>query len=295
MEVPLVAESQSAPLVPSLLMLLVLGVGALIWFSPLRLRRSELTANSLTPWRISWMDFGLWLCAIYFSVFAAQVLAFQAIPRFLEEPPPWHPDAGNATALLIMAGITLQAPLLLAFFALRAWQPQIYHLPLSGGAARRPPTLFNTLLFFLLVMPLVIVISLAWTGVLAGLEQLGVAVDRDPQQLVQLLSAVSDPLVFLVFLALAVGLAPIAEELIFRAGLYRFFKSRFPRLVSMLFSALLFALLHANLASFLPLLFLGVALAVVYEITGSIRGPILLHALFNAFQLSMILLIGDSL
>jgi hypothetical protein len=39
--------------------------------------------------------------------------------------------------------------------------------------------------------------------------------------------------------------------------------------------------LHANLASFVPLALLGIGLALVYEKTGSLVAPVVLHALFN--------------
>mgnify|MGYP001593282845 CR=1 FL=1 len=47
-------------------------------------------------------------------------------------------------------------------------------------------------------------------------------------------------------------------------------------------TSLLFALTHANTATFLPLAFLAMVLVFLYERTGNLLAPILTHSLFNA-------------
>lgn len=83
---------------------------------------------------------------------------------------------------------------------------------------------------------------------------------------------------------------PILEELIFRAGLYRFFKSRMPSVPAAILSSVIFAILHDAPASYLPLTLLGCVLCFAYEKTGRIAAPILVHALFNANTLFCLLL-----
>ena len=46
----------------------------------------------------------------------------------------------------------------------------------------------------------------------------------------------------------------------------------------------LFAVVHANLLSFAPLLLVGILLARNYERSGNLLVPILFHAFFNAFS-----------
>jgi membrane protease YdiL (CAAX protease family) len=84
-------------------------------------------------------------------------------------------------------------------------------------------------------------------------------------------------------------LAPMMEELLFRAGLYRFCRQRLGRVAALLISGTLFGAIHANWAGFLPLSVLGVMLALVYEATGSIRVSIVAHAFFNLNSILMIL------
>ena len=90
----------------------------------------------------------------------------------------------------------------------------------------------------------------------------------------------------ILIIVLAVSLAPVAEEFIFRFFLYGVVKRYGGRVVGIVASALLFAAVHGHLPSFLPLFVLGVCLAVAYEWSGSILVPMMMHALFNAVTLT---------
>jgi hypothetical protein len=86
----------------------------------------------------------------------------------------------------------------------------------------------------------------------------------------------------------AVVLAPVAEEFIFRGILFPFLKQRgFPKLAWLGVSAL-FALIHFNLATFMPLFVLALALTWLYEKTDCLLAPITAHALFNAINLALL-------
>ncbi len=87
---------------------------------------------------------------------------------------------------------------------------------------------------------------------------------------------------------LAVALAPIAEEFIFRFFLYGVLKRYLGRFGALVFTALLFAAVHAHLPSFAPLFVLGACFTLAYEWSGSILVSMTMHSLFNS--LSLILL-----
>jgi membrane protease YdiL (CAAX protease family) len=85
----------------------------------------------------------------------------------------------------------------------------------------------------------------------------------------------------------AIGLAPLAEESLFRGILYPAVKQAgFPRL-ALWGTSLLFAVVHWNMATFLPLLLLAIALALLYEKTGNLLAPITAHATFNALNFAI--------
>ena len=79
-----------------------------------------------------------------------------------------------------------------------------------------------------------------------------------------------------------IGLAPVAEETLFRGILYPAVKRLgYPR-AALWTVSLLFALVHFNPPTFLPLFVMAVMLTRLYDSTGNLLGPIMLHCLFNA-------------
>ena len=86
----------------------------------------------------------------------------------------------------------------------------------------------------------------------------------------------------------AIVLAPVVEETFFRGILYPALKQTgFPRL-ALWGSALLFALIHFNVVSFVPLLLLAIVLTLLYEYTGNLLAPIVAHALFNTVNFTVL-------
>jgi membrane protease YdiL (CAAX protease family) len=89
-------------------------------------------------------------------------------------------------------------------------------------------------------------------------------------------------------------LAPVAEEMLFRGILYPQIKNLgYPRLA--LWSvAVLFALIHVNLAAFLPLVFLALMLTMLYEWTNNLLACIVVHSLFNAANFAALFLVKST-
>jgi membrane protease YdiL (CAAX protease family) len=81
---------------------------------------------------------------------------------------------------------------------------------------------------------------------------------------------------------MAVIVAPVAEEVIFRGYFYGVIRRYGGRIPALLTSSLLFAAIHVHLPSMLGLGILAVILCLLYERSGSLWAPITLHAAFNA-------------
>ena len=79
----------------------------------------------------------------------------------------------------------------------------------------------------------------------------------------------------------AVLLSPMIEELFFRGFLLGFLKRYTSTWMALLLSSGVFAFAHANLGAALPLWFLGLALGLAYEHTGSLLLPMGIHACWN--------------
>lgn len=86
-------------------------------------------------------------------------------------------------------------------------------------------------------------------------------------------------------IVLAVAVAPIAEEFVFRFFLYGVLRRYFGRFSALIFTALLFAAVHAHLPSFAPLFILGACFTLAYEWSGSILVSMTMHSLFNSLSL----------
>jgi membrane protease YdiL (CAAX protease family) len=127
-----------------------------------------------------------------------------------------------------------------------------------------------------------IILPVAWgLGILSTKLMGQFQVEAVPQESVRMLqTGISlGPEIFLALLAIAI--APVTEELLFRGILYPFIKQQgYPKL-ALLGTSVLFGLLHLNLMTFLPLTFLGLVLAWLYETTDNLTAPILAHSSFN--------------
>jgi membrane protease YdiL (CAAX protease family) len=88
--------------------------------------------------------------------------------------------------------------------------------------------------------------------------------------------------------AVSIVLAPIAEEALFRGIFYPAVKRLgYPRL-AWVGTSILFAAIHLNVMTFLPLLVLALGLVALYERTGNLLAPIAAHACFNAINFVML-------
>jgi len=79
-------------------------------------------------------------------------------------------------------------------------------------------------------------------------------------------------------------LAPIFEEILFRGFFYGTLKRFSERFFAAITVSLLFALVHSNLASLVPLFLLAMAFTIAYELTGCLYVPIAMHSIFNTIM-----------
>lgn len=93
------------------------------------------------------------------------------------------------------------------------------------------------------------------------------------------------------FIALAVIVAPITEEILFRGILYPVLREAIGMKGAIAISAILFGMAHLHFPMVLPLAFLGVVLALAYEYSGSLFLSIGIHACFNLFTVLNLLLL----
>ena len=92
----------------------------------------------------------------------------------------------------------------------------------------------------------------------------------------------------------AIVLAPLAEEGLFRGIFYPAIKRLgFPN-AALWVTSLVFALIHFNALSFIPLVVLAIVLVKLYEKTGNLLACITCHATFNGFNFVMLFLMNNA-
>ena len=153
-----------------------------------------------------------------------------------------------------------------------------------AGRARSPSGPFLTLLS---VIPIcLIALGLNWASgeLFARLTNIDLA-DQDLVKFItsNALSLRSKTLLFL-FLLIE---APVLEELLFRGVLFGGLTKIMPIWPAIFLSGLVFAVIHINAATLIPLWFLGVAFAWLYVRTGTLLAPMAVHFTFNAVNLAL--------
>ena len=248
-----------------------------------RKRPSPLTP---LPWTI--IEFGIAVFVVIAGAVGGQIIAQLVVGAMSlsEEQNLTVLGAGFQGGMLVGA--------LLAQFAVAHSRPPI---AIDEPAAEDPPAVLadapqNPLhapwiagpVTLLAAMPVLTAANLVWVFIL---EHFGLNTDKQP--MVGIFSSSQSPMVIIGMTLLAVVVAPLTEELIFRAGLFRYIRTRIPRPAAIVLPALLFGSLHSNLVAFVPLVLLGVVFALAYERTGRISVPIVAHALFNLNTILLLL------
>ncbi len=139
----------------------------------------------------------------------------------------------------------------------------------------------RSLLWLGAAYPLLMLVQAMVYGVAGG--------EMSPQEVVEFLQNAETPRDRLAVLAMAVVVAPVAEEMIFRGYLYPVGKKYFGAFVSMAATSLLFAVLHGHMGSIPALFTLAMCLGLAYERSGTLLVPMIMHAVFNAVSVTAIL------
>jgi membrane protease YdiL (CAAX protease family) len=122
------------------------------------------------------------------------------------------------------------------------------------------------------------------------LQRLGV--DIYEQDVVRIIAGENSWPLRAYFAFLALVLAPVAEEIFFRGMVFPALAKRLRLGPSLLLSSVFFALIHGHAPAFIPLVLLACALGLAYVKTGNLLVPIMMHSLFNAHSLVVLLLRG---
>lgn len=135
--------------------------------------------------------------------------------------------------------------------------------------------------------------GIGWTFAAYGaffvfLVAYGLIVQPDPQDIIEDIERERETVKLVALGVLIVLAAPVAEEVFFRGFLFGGLRGRMSFWPAAVISGLLFGLVHlpGGPLQVPPLAVFGVLLAWLYERTGSLGPPILMHAIQNAISFS---------
>ena len=141
-------------------------------------------------------------------------------------------------------------------------------------------------MFYLAVLPFLVFYTFVYQTVLRGMGH------EIMMQEVALVVAGEQSFWMRLYLAgLAVVLAPLFEEILFRGIGLPLIARKWGVAPAIVLVSLFFAAIHFHLPSMMPLFVIAVAFSLAYIHTGSIVVPIVMHALFNGVNVAMLMVL----
>jgi len=236
--------------------------------------RERYQSGKLEFWNVSVSDFLLFAFLIIAGGLVAGFFGGVILARF---------DLSTDTRM-ILGSAAFQFGLLIG--------PAMLPLNLSHHPLRPPLVsgLRSGFATFLIALPIVTLVNFAW---LELLKKLGLPTEQ--QGLLRMFTQATEPALIGLMIVLATLIAPVTEELLFRATLFRYLRTRIPRLAALFLPGTVFGAMHVNwvtlegLPSLLPLVTLAVVFSLAYERTGTIATAMVAHGLFNLHTILLLL------
>ena len=181
----------------------------------------------------------------------------------------------------VLTGAVIYASIVIFLLGLLIYRNLSPSAIFGFGGERFFAVLGSSLLALAAAYPVLMLVQAMVLGASGGQMQ--------PQEVVQFLQEAKSPRDRLAVMIMAVVVAPVAEEVIFRGYLYPVGKRFVGPFFSMVGTSLLFAVLHGHAASVPALFTLAVCLGLAYEKTGTLLVPMVMHAVFNAISIAAIM------
>lgn len=209
--------------------------------------------------KVNW----LFLCLILENFLLLALLLFLA--RGLGRPV----SMSIAVNLLLGQALIMTPALIFALVCVKGGGKGSFN-SLLGFRKIKPSTFFMVILFTFLLMPMSTVIN--------AISMLFV------DNTVNAISGEVLQMPFLLVLFLIGIFGPFCEEFVFRGIIFRGYKNSGPVFWAVLWSALLFALMHLNFNQAAYAFALGLMFALLVEATGSLWSSVTAHMIFNSQQ-----------
>ena len=266
----------------SLLVVAVFLLGVIIDANLIRYRLSGKTADisTYTLQRINWGIWDVVKVGILFLFFAYVLLITEALllrylPIFKNE---------NIRMVINTSIMDVLCVVFIIHFAVVQHKEKLAALGLSVKNFFK--NIWYGMVGYIAIIPVLI-------GIIAVMAFMMSMIKYVPEQqpVVQLFLKEKNTALLLYTSLFAAIVGPIMEELFFRGFMYNAVKKYVGVFWSAMVTALFFAFLHAHLVGFLPIFVLGVALAYLYERTGTLVSSITVHMIHNLSMVALVFLV----
>ena len=197
----------------------------------------------------------------------------------------------NAIISMLLANFVLHGMLVAAVLFVVLYVRRVDMVELFGLTRLNPQRVFNwSVGLMVLTIPIVLVVTFGWAQLLKN------AYNAEPatQEMVKLVMETDSVAVKLLVAFSACVFAPVTEEVLFRGYFYPAIKRFSERYFAAVVVSLLFAVVHMNTMSVVPLFVLAMSLTIAYELTGCLFVPIAMHAIFNSLTVVQLFFYSSS-
>lgn len=241
------------------------------------------------PWWLQLMLFGL---MVFIFISLSQIAAFVIIPKATGVPLADLAEVNGKSSFAVIKGVFIfQVISAIGLFLLPS-------LLFANLAHPRPGRYLGLVKPGKAIQPLLAIVAMVaatpvFLFIASVVRMIGLGAGADAMQqkaddLTKVFLDAAPQLGFGIVMLVMAILPAIAEELFFRGIFLRFAQKRSTTMVvPVSISAMAFALAHGTPYSFLAIFFAGVALAVIYYLTGSLWCSMLAHMFYNGFQVSL--------
>jgi len=255
--------------------MLLAGAGLLLWALSRALRRKAVfREESILPVRWTWWDIGKLVSVYVVLSFAGSALAGGAF-----ESPAGALAETAARVVLFMLALDVVVRVRRGSVASLGMRFDNWRYALAAGV-----------LGFVALEPVQAIVRIVQKRLMDGL-----GLEAEPQPSVQAFLTAGGVVVPATILIMAVVVAPLTEEFVFRGMFQGLARKRFGTLIAIGASAVLFALVHGSVYALPSLIVVGMGVAIVYARTRSLLAPIVFHVLHNAVELTALLALRGSM
>ena len=224
--------------------------------------------NSPVPWQI-WHPFLVLVLALLLSAIPVAIgasglseLSASFLSFFIQDA------TFFLVPLFIVCAYYKCSPALLGMWRISLWQ--VVRVAIPAGVV-----------LYLLNLAASFIINVLFPGKIAA-----------SQDVINLFTLAQNPLDIIILVIFICVLAPLAEEMLFRAFLYPPTKRLCGRTWGIILSGVVFAVIHMNIWTFLPLLVGGMGFAWLYDRYGSLWINVVAHTVWNTIVLILYFILG---